>query len=69
MKTLKYYDVYIAGSEKIDTVVATCITKACKVFMETLKKPAKYKLTSSELASITYTDNYTVCGDFVVMER
>lgn len=66
---LKTYDVYIAGSEKIDTVYATCITKACNAFMKTLEKPAKYKLTSRELASIIYTDNYTICGDFVVMER
>lgn len=66
---MKKYDVYIAGSSKIDTVYATCISKACKAFMETLKKPAKYKLTSTELASIIYTDNYTICGDFVVMEH
>lgn len=66
---MKKYDVYIAGSTKIDTVYATCISKACKQFMETLKKPAKYKLTTRELASIIYTDNHTICGDFVVMEQ
>ena len=71
MKTaqLKKYDVYVAGSSKVDTVYATCISKACKTFMKTLKKEAKYQLTTKELASIRYTDNYTICGDFVVMEQ
>lgn len=64
---MKKYDVYIAGSSKIDTVYATCITKACKAFIETLNKEAKYTLYSKEQASIKYTDNYTICGDFVII--
>jgi hypothetical protein len=66
---IKKYDVYVAGSSYVTTVYATCISKACKEFMATLKKKAKYKLTSKYLASIIYTDNHTICGDFVVMEQ
>ena len=69
MAAIKTYDVYIAGSEKIDTVHATCITKACKKFMETLEKQAKYKRVTSDYATISYIDNYSICSDFVVMEQ
>lgn len=66
---MKKYDVYIAGSVKIDTVQATCITKACKTFIETLEKQAKYRRITSDYATISYTDNYSICSDFVVMEQ
>lgn len=66
---MKKYDVYIAGSEKIDTVQATCITKACRKFIETLSKKAKYELYTKSHAVIRYTDNYSICSDFVIMER
>lgn len=68
MKT-KEYTVYVAGSEKIDTVYATCISKACKAFMKTLNKEAKYTLYSKEMAFVRYTDDYTICDGFVVMEQ
>jgi len=60
------YIIARAGSTRIGEVYATCITKACKDFMETLDREAKYELYSREHASIRYTDNYHVMGDFVV---
>lgn len=65
---MKEYNVYIAGGEKITTISATCISKACKSFIQMLNKQAKYKRESKEYASIRYNDNYTICSDFVVME-
>lgn len=62
------YDIYIAGGEKINVVYASCISKACKSFINTLKKPAKYTLQSKEYASINYTENYTISSDYVVMK-
>lgn len=64
---MKKYDVYYAGGEKITTIYSTCISKACKSFIETLSKPAKYTINSKELADIRYTDNFSICSDFVVM--
>lgn len=66
---MKRYNVYIAGSTKIDTVQATCITKACKRFIETLEKAARYELDSREQARIRYTDNYSICSNFVIIEQ
>lgn len=65
---MKRYDIYISGGERIFTIYSTCISKACKSFIGTLKKPAKYTLQSKEYASISYTDNYTISSNFVVME-
>ena len=65
---MKRYDIYISGSERICTIYSTCINKACKSFIETLKKPAKYTLQSKEYASIRYTNNYTISSDYVVMK-
>lgn len=65
---MKRYDIYISGSERICTIYSTCISKACKSFIGTLKKPAKYTLQSKEYASISYIDNYTISSNFVVME-
>lgn len=65
---MKRYDIYISGSERICTIYSTCINKACKSFIETLKKPAKYTLQGKEYASISYIDNYTISSNFVVME-
>jgi hypothetical protein len=65
---MKKYDVYIAGGEKIESICATCITKACKSFIETLDKQAKYTLQGKEYASIRCVDNYSICSDFVIMQ-
>ncbi len=65
---MKRYDIYFAGGEKATTIFASCITKACKSFIETLEKEAVYKLNGKEYASIRYRDNHTICNDFVVME-
>ena len=65
---MKRYDVYISGGEKINSVYSSCISNACKSFIETLKKPAKYTLQSKEYASIRHTDNYTIQSDYVVMK-
>lgn len=65
---MKRYDIYISGSERICTIYSTCISKACKSFIETLEKPAKYTLQSKEYASIRYTNNYTISSDYVVMK-
>lgn len=64
---MKKYDIYYAGGEKIITIYSTCISKACKSFIETLSRQAKYKIENKEYASIRYTDNYTISSDFVVM--
>lgn len=66
---MKRYDIYFAGGEKLKEVMATCITKACKAFIDTLDKKAKYTLENKEYASIRYTDNYTICSDYVVIAR
>jgi len=63
---MKLYIIARAGSTRIGEVYATCITNACKDFMETLDREAKYELYSREHASIRYKDNYHVMGDFVV---
>ena len=65
---MKRYDIYISGSERILTIYSTCISKACKSSINTLKKPAKYTLQSKQYASIRYTDNYRILSDYVVME-
>lgn len=65
---MKKYDVYYSGGEKIKTIQATCITNACKEFIETLEKPANYKLNSKDYASIIYADNFSICSDFVVVK-
>lgn len=66
---MKAYNVYKAGSTKIGTIRATCITKAAKQFIATLDKPAKYELYSRENASIRFTDNYSIAGDFVINQE
>lgn len=66
---MKKYNIYCAGGEKITTVKATCISKACKAFMATLNKEAKYELDNKEYASIKYTDNFTICSDYVVIAQ
>ena len=66
---IKKYDVFISGGEKIGTVLATCITRACKGFIGTLDKEAKYELYSKCHASVRYVDNFTICGDYVIMEQ
>lgn len=63
------YEIAIAGSVTVGTVYATCISKACKSFIETLEKEAEYNLITREHATIRYTDNYSICSDFVVMKR
>lgn len=68
MAKIRTYDIYIAGSTKLKSIEATCITRACKMFVETLEKAAKYELYNREHAAIRFTDNYSVCSDFVVME-
>lgn len=64
---MKKYDIYYAGGEKITTIYSTCVSKACKSFIETLRKPAKYTIDNKELAGIRYTDNFSICSNFVVM--
>lgn len=65
---LKTYAIYIAGSEKVDTIRTTCITKAVKQFIETLDQPAKYELSDKCSATIRYNENRSIMNDFVVME-
>lgn len=66
---MKKYNIYYAGAEKFKCIYSSCISKACKSFIETLDKPAKYNLENKEYASIRYTDNYSICSDFVIMEQ
>lgn len=63
------YDVYYAGGEKFTEIKATCISKACRAFIDTLSKEAKYTLHSKEYASIRYTDNFSISADYVIMAR
>ena len=65
---MKRYDVYIAGGEKLKSIYAPCITKACKSFIGILDKHAKYRLQIKVYASISYVDNYSICSDFVIMQ-
>ena len=65
---IKTYATYKAGSTQIGTVYATCITKAAKRFIETLKRPATFELNNREEASIRYTDNFNVMSDYIVTE-
>lgn len=65
----KTYDIYIAGSTKIDTVHTTCISKACKTFIERIEKKASYKVITKEYATITCDDHHGIGSDFVVMEH
>lgn len=65
---VKEYNIYIAGGTQISTVSATCISKACKKFIQTLSKKAMYEPESEEYASVRYIENYSICSDFVVME-
>ncbi|CDX00747.1 Hypothetical protein DPCES_1429 [Desulfitobacterium hafniense] len=66
---MKLYTVGKAGSTEIGTLYATCITKAAKQFIATLDKPAKYELDSREQASIRYTDNHNLMGNFVITQK
>ncbi len=66
---MKKYDVYVSGGEKITEIYSACISKACKSFVETLEKSAKYALKSKEYATIRYDDNHSVCNDFLIMEH
>ena len=43
-------------------------TKTCKSFIQTLDKQAKYTLQGKEYATISYTDNYSICSDFVILQ-
>lgn len=65
---MKKYDIYIAGGEKNNSVYSSCISNACKSFIRTLEKPARYTLQSKEYASIRFTDNYTISSDYVIMQ-
>lgn len=65
---MKKYNVYFAGGEKIKTISATCITKACKAVIAELGKEAKYELYNRSFANIRCKDNHSICSDFVVTE-
>lgn len=69
MAKYKVYCIYEAGGQMVDEVIATCITKACKELIKSLPGERKYKLLSSTMAEVRKTDNHSVCGDYVVMER
>ena len=51
---MKRYDIYISGSERICTIYSTCISKACKSFIGTLKKPDGKDNKSEERCSSGY---------------
>ena len=63
---MKNYTVYFAGSTPWIGMQSSCITKACKEFIKTLEKPAKYEIINKEYATVTYLDNYSICADFVI---
>lgn len=65
---MKTYTIAKAGSATIGSIRATCITKACKHFIASLDRPAKYELYSREWASVQYDDNHCVMGDYVIQE-
>jgi hypothetical protein len=67
MTSMETYAIYRAGSARIGTIYATCISKAARQFIATLERQAKYELDSREQASIRYTDNHCVMSDFVVI--
>jgi predicted nucleic acid-binding Zn-ribbon protein len=55
-------------STKITELNATCITKAAKLFIDTLERKATYSIYSTCQASIRYSDNHSIMSDFVVIE-
>ena len=65
---MKKYEIYFAGGSKIRSFYASSIIEACKSLIESLDKPTKYELFGKQQASVRYNDNYSICGDFVVME-
>lgn len=65
---MKKYEIYFAGGSKIRSFYASSIIEVCKSLIEALDKPAKYELFGNQYASVRYNDNYSICGDFVVME-
>lgn len=65
---MKKYVVYYAGGEPITSVYSTCISKACKAFMETLEKPSRYKRFTRMVGLICYKNNHSSFNDFVVIE-
>lgn len=66
---MKTYNIFKPGSTQIGKIKATCITKAVKIFINGLEKPAKYELNGHQYASIRFLDNYTICSDFIIMEE
>ena len=67
MKT-KNYDIYYSGSAKITSVCASCISKACKKFIDSNSLNAKYSLDSDQQAKIRCSGNYSIASDYVVIE-
>lgn len=65
---MKQYKIFKSGSTQVETLSATCITKATKQFIATLDKPVKYELFSKEQASIRYNDSHNEMSDFVIYE-
>lgn len=53
--------------KKIITIYATCISKACKDFVSTLDGKAGYKIDGMDSATIKYSDNHSIYGDFIIM--
>lgn len=67
MKT-KRYDVYYAGGAKITSIYASCISNACKQFIENKNLKAKFLLDSKQQAKIRNAENYSFMSDYVVTE-
>lgn len=61
------YEIYIAGSTKIETVRAKNIKTACEDFVKTLSKDALYRVVNSDYATVRYTDNYSISSNYVIM--
>lgn len=66
---MKLFSVYRSGSTKILDISATCVTKACQQFIQTLDRPAgaSFKVHNPEYASLWYLDNHTIMSDYVIM--
>ena len=65
---VKKYDVYYAGGAKITSIYASCISNACKQFIDNKNFKAKFSLDSKQQAKIRCAENYSFMSDYVVIE-
>lgn len=66
---IKSYEAYYSGSIFHSFLRATCITKAIKQFIKDNNLVATFELYSAQGGSVRLKDNYSICNDYIVLER